>query len=267
MRSNLQFKTAGREDNPPIVFLHGFMGSSVDWMEIVEGLSGRFFCVAVDLPGHGRSVRLASDEAYSIAGAAERVERVLDKAGIDRANVVGYSMGGRLALYFAIHFAHRCRNVVLESASPGLTSESDRIARRGVDEARAVRLETQDYGRFLEEWYRQPLFQSLERHEGLLERLITSRASNSPDELARSLRRMGTGRQPSLWDRLDAATAPVLAVAGALDGKYAEIAERMAVLMPNARAAIIPNAGHDVHAEYPAAYRDLIKNFLMNQPG
>ncbi len=243
------------------------MGSSADWREIIDGLRERFFCVTVDLPGHGRSVDLANRSSYSIEGSAVLLEGVLGELGLDRAHVVGYSMGGRLALYFAVYFADRCRKVVLESASPGLKAESERLARRGTDEARAVRLETQEYARFLEEWYRGPLFETLERHEGLLERMIASRITNSPNELALSLRGMGTGRQPSLWDVLDEVSAPVMAVAGALDGKYVEIAERMSVLMPKARTAIITNAGHNVHAEYPTVYRDLITNFLKNQPG
>lgn len=200
-------------------------------------------------------------------GTSKLIEEVLEELALDRAHLVGYSMGGRVALYFAVHMSNRCRRVVLESASPGLESEADRLARRGVDEARAVRLERQEYARFLEEWYRQPLFATLERHGGLLERMITSRITNSPNELALALRGMGTGRQPPLWHLLDEVHAPVMALAGALDGKYVEIAERMVVRMPNAHAAVIPNAGHNVHAEYPTAFKDMIEDFLKNQPG
>lgn len=243
------------------------MGSASDWKDVIDDLNPRFFCIAVDLPGHGRSVRLAGEDAYSVRGACSLIAEVLDEIGIERAHIVGYSMGGRVALYFAVHHPERTRKVVLESASPGLETETDRLERRGVDEARAVRLETQEYARFLEEWYRQPLFETLERHDGLLERMIASRIKNSPNELALSLRKMGTGQQPSLWEELDDVNVPVMAVAGALDGKYVEVAERMSVLMQKARTAIIPNAGHNVHAEYPVAYRDLITSFLKNEPG
>lgn len=261
----LHFETAGEREHPPVIFLHGFMGSASDWADIMGGLQNRFFCIAVDLPGHGRSVRLTGDQVYSMEGTSALLEDVLRELDIDRSHVVGYSMGGRLALYFAVHYEHRCRRVVLESASPGLETEAERRDRRGVDEARAVRLETEEYGRFIEEWYRQPLFQTLQRRKDLLERMIASRMTNSPREIARSLRGMGTGHQPALWDVLEDVRAPVLAVAGSLDGRYAEMAQRMAVLMPKCRAAIIPNAGHNVHAEYPSAYTDLIKDFL-NQP-
>lgn len=267
MSTRLHFETVGDEEHPPVLFLHGFMGSSRDWEEVIDGLRGHYFCVAVDLPGHGQSVGLTDEDAYSMGGTAVLLTGVLDEIGVDRTHVVGYSMGGRVAMYFAVHFPKRCRQVVLESASPGLKAESDRLARRGTDEARAIQLETQEYAEFLEEWYRQPLFETLERHEGLLERMIASRITNLPNELARSLREMGTGQQPSLWEMLEHVTTPVMAVAGALDGKYVDVAERMAVLMPTARTAIISNVGHNVHAENPAEYRDLITNFLKNQPG
>lgn len=260
--TKLHFESSGPSDAPAIVFLHGFMGSSADWGDVIDSLRDTFFCIAVDLPGHGQSVDLANEEAYSMEGTSKLIEAVIERAGRKDAHVVGYSMGGRLALYFALHVPDRCRRVVLESASPGLRTEADRVERRGTDEARAIRLETEEYARFLEQWYRQPLFQTLEQQEGLLERMIASRISNSPNELALSLRKMGTGRQPSLWGDLEDVRVPVLALAGALDGKYVELAERMSVLMPNARTAIIPNAGHNVHAEYPSAFRAVLKNFL-----
>lgn len=258
----LHFTTSGSRDHPPIVFLHGFMGSSADWSSVMEALSDSFHCIAVDLPGHGDSVGLPDPKTYTMNGAARMLLDLFTETGIEKAHIVGYSMGGRTGLYFAVHHPGRCRKLVLESASPGLDHEDDRRDRRGVDEARAQRLETGDLAEFLEEWYRQPLFATYRERPELLQRMLETRGQNDPEELARSLRGMGTGRQPSLWDALVDFQIPVLAVAGALDGKYVETAERMAVLMPNTRTAIIPNAGHNVHAERPDVYTDIVKDFL-----
>lgn len=260
--SALNYRTEGDPGRPAILFLHGFMGSAGDWREIVDVLRADFCCIAVDLPGHGRSIGLQEDADYGMEGAAHLLSDVLDSLGIEKAHVVGYSMGGRLALYFAIHHPRRCRRVVLESASPGLKHEADRAARIKLDDARARRLETKEYTTFIEEWYRHPMFVSLGNQDGLLESRIITRMQNSPPELARSLRMMGTGRQPPLWDRLGHVKSRVLTVAGALDVKYVEIAEQMSVLMPMTRTAIISNAGHVVHAEHPAAFRHLLRDFL-----
>lgn len=259
-RDALHYDTHGDPRSPAVVFLHGFLGSSSDWTDVVGRAKTAFYCICVDLPGHGRSVRLSGD--YSMGRIARHLAALLDDAGVERAHVVGYSMGGRVALFFAATHPERCHRLVLESASPGLPTEDERAARRELDAARAVRIETGDYLEFLEEWYRQPLFETYLRHEGLLERMIRSRSSNDPPELARSLREMGTGSQPSLWDRLDEIRVPVLAVAGALDGKYVDLAERMAVRLPRARTAVVPGAGHNLHAENPGAFTNIVIDFL-----
>lgn len=259
-RAILHTEASGDARRPPALFLHGFMGSRRDWSEVVDKLKHAFFCICVDLPGHGGSVGLRAD--YTMEGTSTLLAEALDAAGVERTHVVGYSMGGRTALYFAVTHPERCRSLVVESATAGLPAAEERAARRAADETRAVRIEEGDYLEFLEEWYRQPLFETYRRHKGLLDRMIRSRRSNSPRELARVLRGMGTGSQPSLWGRLQELRMPVLAVAGALDEKYVETAERMARAVPEATTAIVEEAGHNVHAEWPDRYADMLIDFL-----
>ncbi|CAA9510604.1 MAG: 2-succinyl-6-hydroxy-2,4-cyclohexadiene-1-carboxylate synthase [uncultured Rubrobacteraceae bacterium] len=244
-----------------MLFLHGFMGRSGDWDGISTGLDRRFFRIAVDLPGHGASSGMPP-ASYTIGGAARCVLEVLEGAGVGRATIVGYSMGGRLALYLALRHPDRCSALFLESASPGLEDAGERAARRRADEEKAARLEGGDFRGFLHDWYRQPLFAPLARDEDLLRRTITDRGRNDPAELARSLRGMGTGSQPSLWGELPRLRVPALAVAGDLDKKFVGISDRMASLNPSMRAVAVPGAGHHVHAEAPAAYLSTLKRFL-----
>jgi 2-succinyl-6-hydroxy-2,4-cyclohexadiene-1-carboxylate synthase len=119
-----------------------------------------------------------------------------------------------------------------------------------------------DFEAFLKDWYRQPLFASLSRYEGLLKRTIEARRRNEPRELARSLRGMGAGNQPSLWGEFGGLEAPALAVTGALDEKYAGISRRMAALNPRLRTAVVSGAGHNVRVEAPEAYWALLQDFL-----
>lgn len=261
--SRLNYSLTGPADAQVVLFLHGFMGSHADWQEVTSVLEGEYRCLAVDLPGHGKSTGLG-DPAYTMEGASRLVLDLLDTLEVRRPAVVGYSMGGRLGLYMAMENEKRCDRLFLESASPGLELEVDRITRRGLDEARAIRLESVDYDSFLQEWYGQPLFASVAAKKELLVGLMSARRSNDPQELARSLRGMGTGRQPSLWERLAGLDVPTLAIAGALDGKYVEIAERMAVLSDRVRAATVPNAGHIIHLENPEAFILLLRSFLQS---
>jgi len=118
----------GRQQEPAVLFLHGFMGSSADWTGVTAALADACHSLAVDLPGHGASTGLA-DAFYTMEGAAKALLDLLDGRGIERCAVVGYSMGGRLALYFAMRFPERCRALFLESASPGLATAQERTAR------------------------------------------------------------------------------------------------------------------------------------------
>lgn len=224
-------------------------------------LEDRFYCIAPDLPGHGSSTGLPSG-GYTMEGAALLIIGVLDALDIKRAALVGYSMGGRLALYLALRHPERCAGLFLESASPGLESPQEREARRQVDELRARRLETEDFGRFLEDWYRQPLFESLARDKELLKDTIEARRRNDPAELAKSLRGMGTGTQPSLWGELPELRVPALAVAGTLDEKYVQVSRHMARLSPKMRVAVVPGAGHNVRLEFAKEHITLLKRFL-----
>lgn len=248
----------------PVLFLHGFMGSAADWAPLLTawqplGFTPRALCV--DLPGHGAATALPP-AAFSFDAVVVGLEAVLDAAGVVQADVVGYSMGGRLALYFALARPARCRRLVLESASPGLASPADRRARRAADEVLARRLEAEPFDAFVEDWYRRPLFASLHRQAGLAARLAAARAHNAPAGLARALRGLGTGCQPSLWERLPALQVSTVAVAGALDAKYVALAQQMAAAGRRLRAAVVPEAGHNVHAEQPAAFAALVHAFL-----
>ncbi|HET7480154.1 MAG TPA: 2-succinyl-6-hydroxy-2,4-cyclohexadiene-1-carboxylate synthase [Rubrobacteraceae bacterium] len=261
--SRLRYESRGDPGRPPVLFLHGFMGASEDWRAVMTALEDRFFSVSVDLPGHGGSVGLLPG-SYAFESAARMVLDVLDELEIDRAAFVGYSMGGRLALYLALRYPERYGGLLLESASPGLESEEARTERRIADERRAARLETGDFDEFLRDWYLQPLFASLARDKELLRRTIEARRSNDPRELAKSLRGMGTGSQPSLWKELAGLDVPMLAVAGELDGKFAGISHRMRESNPQVRTAIVPCAGHNVRLEACEAYTTLLKGFLSD---
>lgn len=247
-----------------MVFLHGFMGSSADWRRVARALESRFRCVVVDLPGHGGSTGL-SPGAYAFEGAAWAVLDLLRNLDAEQPAIVGYSMGGRLALYLALRHPDRVSKLLLESASPGLETAEERAGRRAADEEKAVRLESGDFRAFLRDWYQQPLFAPLARDEDLLRRTIVGKLGNDPAELARSLRGMGTGGQSSLWEELPGLQVPTLAVAGELDEKFLGISRRMENLSARVRTAVVADAGHNAHAEASAEYLALLRGFLMDR--
>jgi 2-succinyl-6-hydroxy-2,4-cyclohexadiene-1-carboxylate synthase len=241
----LSYTVYGDPHRPVTLFLHGFMGSGANWAETISALDERFYCVAPDLPGHGRSLGLTPED-YTIGGAAKMLRELLDGLEISRTAIVGYSMGGRLALYLALRHPERCSRLFLESASPGIEDAAERKVRREADEERARRLESGDFETFLANWYRQPLFTSLSQHQGLVEEMIEARENNDPP----------------MWEELPGLRAPVLAVAGELDEKFVEISRRMAGSSLNVRVAVVPGAGHNVRLEAPEAYLTLLQDLL-----
>lgn len=261
--TTLGLAVTGQSHRSAVLFLHGFMGSEAEWAGITDALDHKLRCVTVDLPGHGVSTGLP-DAGYTIEGAAEAVLRVLDGLEIPRVPLAGYSMGGRLALYMALRHPDRCAGLFLESASPGLEGAEERARRQGEDEEKAIRLESGDFSGFLRDWYRQPLFAPLARDGDLLRRTIEGKLRNDPAELAKSLRGMGTGRQPSLWDELPNLRVPTLSIVGELDEKFVGISRRMASLNPGIRLVVVPGVGHNVHAEAPGAYLSLLESFLAS---
>jgi len=212
------------------------------------------------LPGHGRSLDLR-DADYVFESAAEACLALLDSRGLGRCHLVGYSLGGRLALYLALRAAERFNRVVLEAASPGLELEAERTSRQASDTAAASHLQEIGMGRFVEVWYRQPLFHSLRARPALHERVLEARQRNRADEIARALVGMSTGRQPSLWAELPNLALPSLAVAGAFDEKYSAVARRMQHLSPVLQAVIVQAAGHNVHLECPRVFAGLVRDF------
>ena len=248
-----------RRGRPSILFLHGFMGCGEDWVEVCDLLGNGYFHTRVDIPGHGGSSDIR-DAAFG--DVADLMSNVAKLRGAPVTHLVGYSMGARLALYIAVHHADKLDRIVIESGSPGLKTERERKERRLRDHRLADTLRTQDFGEFLESWYNQPLFASMDKSSERFRQLLARRRIGDPHACADSLEQLGTGVQPSLWENLCEIQNPVLFVAGEKDHKFTRLAAEMSDLCPNGQLAIIASAGHNVHFEQPELYAKTVADFL-----
>jgi len=243
----------GEGSDPPTLLLHGFTGSSEAWGEsLLEELSRRRTVLAVDLPGHGRSALPSVPDALDFSFVLDALEKLLDQEGVERADWVGYSMGGRIALGAAALRPRRVRRLVLEGASPGLETLSSRSARARKDEALARQIQDRGLEWFVGHWMSLPLFRS---QATLPSRVIEAerrrRMANDAASLAAALRGLGTGNQPSLWPMLRTVFAPTLLLTGSLDRKYEALARQMARALPQVRRRSVAGVGHTVHLEAP----------------
>lgn len=248
----------------PVLLLHGFTGSGETLAGVARALRERHLCVSVDLPGHGRSLGAADPAAWGFEPTLDALGALLDALRIPAAHVLGYSLGGRLALGLAALRPARVWSAVLVGASAGIADPEARAERARADGALAQDLERDGIAPFVERWLALPLFagQRARLGEAAWRAARAQRLANDPRGLARSLRGLGTGVQPPLHDRLRAVAAPVLLATGAGDAKFLAIARELAALLPRADVAVIPDAGHAAHLENPAAFAAAARAFL-----
>lgn len=256
----------GREQQRPLVLLHGFTGSAASWEPLVPDLVAcGMHVIALDMLGHGGSDAPADLQRYSIEHCAADIVVALQTLGIARGEAIllGYSMGGRIALYTA--FSGFFHALVLESASPGLAGQTEREQRRLSDGALAARIERDGVAPFVTYWEKLPLFASQSALPlALQEAQRRQRLNNHAIGLANSLRGIGTGVQPSLASQLPTLDIPVLLLAGALDPKFCSIAQHMQQAIPDARLHIVPDAGHAIHLEQLGTFTRLVAKFCQS---
>jgi 2-succinyl-6-hydroxy-2,4-cyclohexadiene-1-carboxylate synthase len=253
---------AAVQGRPVLLCLHGFTGSGRTWRPFRRAFAARFRPVAADAPGHGGSDAPSEPAAYGMWRTADLLAEAVDRLGAGRAHVLGYSMGGRLALHLALAHPDRVASLVLEGASPGIEDEGERARRQAADQAWARLLLEDGLEEFVARWEAQPLFASLaalpERRRRALRR---ERLGQRPLGLAMSLLGAGAGVQDDLWPRLGEVRVPLLYVAGGLDARYAAVGERVARAVPDGRLCVVPGAGHAAHLERPRAFARALEAF------
>lgn len=251
---DIQYAIRHQTGNEPIMLLHGFTGTHATWNVIWDYLA-HYAIVAPDLVGHGETDAPSNPQRYAIDQAAEDLIAILDHFGYKQAHLLGYSMGGRLALYTAIHYPHRIKTLTLESASAGLAQKSERRIRAAQDNQLAEDIEQKGIQWFTGYWEALPLWESQKQLSfTVTTQLRQERLNQRPKGLANSLRGMGTGVQPALWDQLPTFRIPTHLIVGELDHKFVQLNQKMLELLPNAHLTIIKNAGHCIHLEQPKAF-------------
>ncbi len=233
-------------DHPfPLIFLHGFLGSHLDWMPIIKELQTSYCCIAIDLPSHGKSIS-SSDVFLSL-------ETALLALSTPPPMLIGYSLGGRLAFSYGKKHPEKIKGLISISAHTGLTNALEKEKRMNADLLWQTRLETFSSEDFLTLWYQQPVFASLQKRPELLERLLKPRSYQHPKELAAILAQASLAKQPLY----DAFAHPIYFLFGEEDLAYA----RLYGLKPTHLVKKIEQAGHALHIENPLACIEAIRLF------
>jgi len=254
----------GAAGHPTVVMLHGFLGTGGDWAGVARFLQPRFRCLLPDLPGHdGRPLDPVVGED-PFAAYSEFLWRKLEPLLPPRFALVGYSLGGRLALDLACRHPHRISALMLEAAHPGLPLAGERAERAVVDADWARRFETEPWPRVLDDWYRQPVFASLSDEQRRA--FIARRSAQLPGILSEVLRSTSLARQPNRWDDLPRLTMPIGFLVGRLDEKFCAVGDRMAGLVPHFTLVKLDGLGHNCHALAPEAVAGFIHRLCTAEP-
>lgn len=247
-----------------IVALHGFTGDSSAMIPLLETCRAGRPVLAIDLIGHGASDAPESLEHYAISSVVDQVLSLIGPNEPGTVHLLGYSMGGRIALSIAARAPWYFGSIISISSTPGIFDPVERTARYDADQVRAAHVEEIGVEAFVDEWLALDLFASYVEQLGPdeLAATTTQRKANTSRGLANSLRATGTGSMPPVWQMLPSVRSPILAIAGALDTAYVKIANRIAEAAPFAEVAIVPDAGHVVHIENCSAVAALVTSFL-----
>ena len=264
---DLRLHVASSGQGSALLMLHGFTGSATTWDFLRPALEDRHRLIAVDLPGHGRSSSPSDPGRYSLDRLAVDLSALLDSLDVERAAIMGYSMGGRAALRFAVAQPNRISALILESTSPGLRDAAERDARATSDALLADAIERDGVEAFVSRWERLPLWQSQRAMpDAGRKALHEQRLANNARGLANSLRGAGSGAYQDVLNVARSIVSPALIIVGELDTKYVDLGRQLAHAIPNATLQIVGNCGHAVHLEKPDAFAASIGSFLAAIP-
>ncbi|MGN2662805.1 2-succinyl-6-hydroxy-2,4-cyclohexadiene-1-carboxylate synthase [Bacillus altitudinis] len=246
--------------------LHGFTGSAASWAFLNTYTEKHTRLIQVSLLGHGRTDSPKSIRRYAMSQQLADLAEILDQLKLHKVNILGYSMGGRIALSFASRYPERVNKLILESTSPGLNSFKERMARLNHDHQLAQKIRHEGLAQFVDFWENIPLFASQKSMPAVrLTQLREGRLKADPNGLARSLEGIGTGSQPPMWQALKQIKQPVLLICGTLDKKFCHIAKRMQQALEYSQFTVVEHAGHTVHVEQPHFFGKIVSEFILSQ--
>jgi 2-succinyl-6-hydroxy-2,4-cyclohexadiene-1-carboxylate synthase len=244
----------GNSSGRPIIFLHGLFGSSKDFFFVKEKLGQDRFCQFWDLPGHGKS------DSFSFSNFREFCDFFFNQLGNyeQKPDLVGYSLGGRVALDLITHYPDFFNQAVIISANPGIISDPERASRLKTDKILLEKISSKEL--FFKEWYQQSLFGNLFKHPDF-DKLLNERLNCNFDRIEKCLEFLSIGSQVPLWDKLAKTNKSILYLCGELDNKYDDLGR----LLSSNRSILsisVPKSGHNLIFENPEIFlNNLIKFF------
>jgi 2-succinyl-6-hydroxy-2,4-cyclohexadiene-1-carboxylate synthase len=252
-----------KKNKKAVLLFHGFTGSSKDWEETAKNISKDFNIYMLDLIGHGESDSPDDAEFYITESIVEQIHKLVKTFKEEKIFLLGYSMGGRAAINFAIKYQNTLTGLILESTFAGIVKNSEREDRILSDEKLAKFIKSHSIEEFVDYWMNLDLFKSQRTlPQEILKEVREEKLKNNKTGLANSLISFGAGKMLPVYSSLQNISIKTLLISGELDKKYAEINSKMSKVFPDARHLIIKNTGHNSHLENPTEFTSELNKFL-----
>ncbi|WP_395319821.1 2-succinyl-6-hydroxy-2,4-cyclohexadiene-1-carboxylate synthase [Fructilactobacillus frigidiflavus] len=250
------------QGNPTWVFLHGFLGSKADFTKIVP----RGTKIYITAYGFAENDATLPAHHFSTDHQVQDLAALFASLQVSSINLVGYSMGARLALAFAIQHPQLVHHLWLESGTAGIINPDARKQRQLADQTRATQIEQQGLVSFVNHWETLPLFNSQQHVSKSQQQFMhQQRINHNPINMANSLRYFGTGTMPNCWNQLSQLKIPITLITGAQDLKFTKLNQKMKALLPNADHVLVADAGHNVHFEKSAHFTSLLNQEKLHE--
>ncbi len=266
---NLHYTKQG--EGLPIVCLHGFSEDASTWQSLFDEVKknkAQYAMYCIDLIGHGKSPRPHSIEYYAIDYLVDKIHATLQMAFSGKRKtpyvLLGYSLGGRVAMHYALKYTCELSAIILESSSFGIADYAKRQERKIQDEELALVIEQQGIEFFEKYWSNLTLFKSQQSlSDKIKQEIKTRRLQNDPRCLANILRMLGQGNLSYMANSFFALQLPKLYICGELDEKYLAVAQGLE--HKSIDVQMIAKAGHNTHLEQSTKFYELVHEFLCLQ--
>ncbi|MBF0207346.1 MAG: alpha/beta fold hydrolase [Oligoflexia bacterium] len=255
---------------PNLLFLHGFMGSHLDWLPIICSLNALNANISkycrihlINLPGHGGAK--IGDKIITFDSVISALKQYIIRETSGPLIYIGYSMGGRIALNLAEN--HNTKGIFLESSSPGIIDEEERRIRMQKDSE--LLKGVLEFKKFLENWYELPLFSGIKTSADYKNHL-EQKLRNDPQELQKAIQILSVGNHPHLWEKINNFEFPITYICGLDDQKYSNIGKKLKKCYKNLNKNLninvdfIPNCSHNVHLQKQMIYMEKLNRFLTS---
>ena len=259
-KTKISVKSFNKDKEIPFFFLHGFTGSHLSWNEIINLLNKHAY--TIDIPGHGNSIFKNLNDSYNISDWCSEFYLLLNDLNINKINLCGYSMGGRLAIAFASKYPNKINSLILESTNIGIYNKDDRLERYEIDKKYSESI-IKDLSSFTKFWSQNELFVNQEnRNKKAWKNQNIIRNNHNDRQLAKSLQVFSLGNMPYYESNFQEFDFPISIINGSEDDKYIKIGKDMIIMNKNAKQFIVADAMHNTHLESPYLFIDILNDTI-----